>query len=320
MANVIAGISSHLPERIVTNDELSQALDTSHEWIFTRTGIEKRHIAATNEFSSDLGITAAMVALGKAGVAPKDVDAIIVSTTTADRRFPSCACRIQGEIGAARAFAFDINAACAGFIYGLAVADSMMNSMRLKNVLLVAAETLTKFVDWSDRATCVLFGDGAGAFVLQTVDDPAAGGIIATKLYSDGTEAKYNSILSHGGPQNGNRGYITMVGRAVFKYAIDCMASSMNEILEENKMTIDDIDWIIPHQANKRILESMCKIRDFPIEKLIVTTQEHANTSSASIPLALSQAMADGKVKSGDTLLFTAMGAGLVWGASIVRI
>jgi 3-oxoacyl-[acyl-carrier-protein] synthase-3 len=327
MPIVIAGISAHLPEKIVTNDELSRQLDTSHEWIFTRTGIEKRHIAAADELASDLGITAAEIALEKAGVAPSDVDAIIVSTTTADRRFPSCACRIQGAIGAIKAFSFDINAACAGFIYGLAVADSMMKSMNLKNVLLVAAETLTKFVDWTDRATCVLFGDGAGAFVLRSIEDGAAGpdalggsGIIATKLYSDGSETKHNSILSHGGPQNDNRGYITMVGRAVFKYAIDCMAMSMNEILEENCMTMDDIDWIIPHQANKRILESMCKIRDFPLEKLIVTTQEHANTSSASIPLALSQAMADGKVKSGNTLLFTAMGAGLVWGASIVRV
>jgi 3-oxoacyl-[acyl-carrier-protein] synthase-3 len=319
MPVVIAGVSAHLPEKIITNDELSETLDTSHEWIYTRTGIEKRHVAALNEFASDLGIVAAKGVLEKADIEPSEIDAVIVSTATSDRRFPSCACRIQGAIGATRAFAFDINAACAGIIYGLAVANSMMTGLRLNNVLLIGAETLTKFVDWTDRATCVLFGDGAGAFALKNVDGSEKG-IISTKIYSDGTDVKYNSILSHSGPQNGYRGYTTMVGRAVFKYAIDCMATSMHEILKENHMTLDDIDWIIPHQANKRILESMCKLKGFPLEKLVITTQEHANTSSASIPLALAQALEDGRVKSGDTLLFTAMGAGLVWGAAIVRV
>ena len=247
------------------------------------------------------------------------IDAIVVSTTTGDTRFPSCACNVQGAIGAYKAFAFDVNAACAGFIYALAVADSMIKSMRLRKVLLIASETITKFVDWTDRSTCVLFGDGAGAMLLeatQTDND----GIIATKLYANGENEKYNSILAHNGEQNGNRGYITMVGRSVFKYAIDCMAMSMNDILQENDMTLDDVDWIIPHQANRRILESMSRMHDFPMEKIIITTQDHANTSSASIPLALHEGLAKGTIKKGSTLLFSALGAGLTWGSAIVKI
>lgn len=315
----IASVASYLPEKVVTNDDLSKTLDTSHEWIYTRTGIESRHIAGPNELTSDLAIAAAKKAISQTSLDPNDIDAIIVSTTTGDSRFPSCACKVQGAIEARNAFAFDVNAACSGFIYAMAVADSMIKSMNLKNVLLIASETITKFVDWTDRSTCVLFGDGAGAFVLQQSDDDVSG-IIATKLYSNGEDDKFNSIVSHNGPQNDHRGYVTMAGRTVFKYAIDYMAMSMNEILEENNMTMDDIDWIIPHQANKRILESMCKMRDFPIEKVIITTQEHANTSSASIPLALCDALDKGTVKKGDTLLFTAFGAGLVWGSAIVRL
>ena len=194
-----------------------------------------------------------------------------------------------------------------------------MMARNAKAGLIVGAEVLSKKMDMTDRSTCVLFGDGAGAFVLRASEDDSSG-IIATKLYSNGEEEKFNSIVSHNGPQNDHRGYVTMAGRTVFKYAIDYMAMAMNEILAENNMTIDDIDWIIPHQANRRILESMCKMRDFPIEKVIITTGEHANTSSASIPLALRDAMDKGTIKSGDTLLFTALGAGLVWGSAIVRL
>ncbi|MDR0942259.1 MAG: ketoacyl-ACP synthase III [Holosporales bacterium] len=319
MKTIISDIATYLPSKIVTNDDLSKILDTSHEWIYTRTGIEKRRVSAENELASDLGIAASKKILEQTNLNPLDIDAIIVSTTTADRRFPSCACRIQGAIGASRAFAFDLNAACAGFIYCLAVADSIMKSMNLKNILLVAAETLTKFVDWTDRSTCVLFGDGAGAALLKASNDESKG-IIATKLYCDGEEEKYNSILSHSGSQNGNRGYTTMAGRAVFKYAIEDMTLSINEILAENNMTINNVDWIIPHQANRRILESMCKLKGFPIGKVIITTRDHANTSSASIPLALKEKMDEGQVKQGDTLLFTALGAGLVWGSAIVKL
>ncbi|MDR1391532.1 MAG: ketoacyl-ACP synthase III [Holosporales bacterium] len=315
----VASLSAHLPQKIVTNDDLAKTLDTSHEWIYTRTGIESRHLSSDSELSSDLAIEAAKKAIARVNLNPKDVDGIIVSTTTADRRFPSCACRVQGEIGAEKAFALDINAACCGFIYGLSVSDSMIKAMGLKNVLLIGAETLSKFVDWTDRSTCVLFGDGAGAFLLQPSQDDSSG-IIATKLYSDGRKEKYEYILAHNGPQNDNRGYTTMSGKAVFKCAIDCMAISINEILDENGMTIDDIDWIVPHQANRRILEALCRMRNFPIEKVIITTQNHANTSSSSIPLAICDAMAKGTIKEGDTLLFTALGAGLVWGSAIVRL
>lgn len=319
MRTKITDIATYLPEKVVTNDDLSKTLDTSHEWIYTRTGIESRHISAEDELTSTLAIEATKKLISQSKFDPMSIDAIIVSTTTGDTRFPSCACKVQGAIGAYKAFAFDVNAACAGFIYALAIADSIMKSMKLKRILLISSETITKFVDWSDRSTCVLFGDGAGAMLLEATEDKDTG-IIATKLYSNGEEEKYNSILAHNGEQNGNRGYITMAGRTVFKYAIDYMAMSMNEILDKTNMTIDDIDWIIPHQANRRILESMCKMRDFPLEKVIITTQEHANTSSASIPLALRDALDKGTVKQGDTLLFTALGAGLTWGSAIVRI
>lgn len=319
MRTKITDIATYLPEKVVTNDDLSKTLDTSHEWIYTRTGIESRHISADDELTSTLAIEATKKLISQSKFDPMSIDAIIVSTTTGDTRFPSCACKVQGAIGAYKAFAFDVNAACAGFIYALAIADSIMKSMKLKRILLISSETITKFVDWSDRSTCVLFGDGAGAMLLEATEDKDTG-IIATKLYSNGEEEKYNSILAHNGEQNGNRGYITMAGRTVFKYAIDYMAMSMNEILDKTNMTIDDIDWIIPHQANRRILESMCKMRDFPLEKVIITTQEHANTSSASIPLALRDALDKGTVKQGDTLLFTALGAGLTWGSAIVRI
>ncbi len=315
----INSVASYLPKKIVTNDDLSKTLDTSHEWIYTRTGISSRHIAADDEFASDLALNAAKTALKKSNLDPKDLDAIIVTTITSDRRFPSVACKVQGKLGANKAFALDVNAACAGFIYGLAVADSMMKSMNLRNVLLIGSETLTKFVDWTDRSTCVLFGDGAGAFVLQNSTDNSRG-IIATKLYSNGHEEKYNYLLAHSSLQKVDKNYVTMVGRSVFKYAIEYMAMSMTEILEENNMSIDDIDWIIPHQANKRILESMCKMKNFPIEKVIITTDTHANTSSASIPLALDDAITNRTVKKGDTLLFTALGAGLTWGSAIVRL
>ncbi|MDR1234427.1 MAG: ketoacyl-ACP synthase III [Holosporales bacterium] len=319
MKTVINSIAGHLPTKIVTNDDLSQTLDTTHEWIFDRTGIEKRHLVSDGELASDLGLIAARRVLEQVNFDPSGIDAVIVSTTTSDRRFPSCAARIQGDIGAKRAFAFDVGAACAGFIYTLAIADSLMKSMRLQNVLLVCCETLSLFVDWTDRATCVLFGDGAGALLLNAADDSSESGLIATKLYTDGSKEKYNSILSHSGPQNDHRGYTTMSGRSVFKYAIEYMSASMNEILDENGMTIDDIDWIIPHQANRRILESLCKIKNFPLEKMIITTQNHANTSSASIPLAMSSAIRDGRIKRGQSILMTALGAGLVYGSAIIR-
>ncbi len=319
MRTIITSVGSSLPKKVVSNDDLSQTLDTSHEWIYERTGIERRHLVSDGEFASDLGAKAATDALQKAGICASEVDAIIVATATADRRFPSCACKIQGEIGAVNAFAFDVNAACSGFIYGLSIADSLIKTKSLKNVLLIGADTLSLFVDWSDRSTCVLFGDGAGAMLLQSSHEDTSNGIIATKLYSDGEKSKHDYILANQGEQNDHRGYLTMNGKPVFKYAIEYMAMSMNEILAENNMTMDDIDWIVPHQANRRILESLCKMKDFPIEKVILYIHEHANTSSASIPLAMKCAIDDGKIKKGDTLLLTALGAGLTWGSAIIK-
>ena len=314
----ILSIESFLPSKVVSNDDLSQKLDTSHEWIYERTGIERRHIVDEGQFSSDLGYKAAKKVLDASGIAAEEIDAIIVATTTSDRRFPSCAAKIQGDLHATKAFAFDINAACSGFIYALALADSLIKSRSLKNVLLIGVDTLSLFVDWTDRSTCVLFGDGAGALILQSSNDTSSKtGIIATKLYTDGS--KYDYILSNQGPQNDHRGFLTMAGKSVFKYAIEYMAKSMDEILAENNMTIDDIDWIIPHQANKRIIESLCKMKNFPIEKMILSIHEHANTSSASIPLAMKEAIDSGKIKRGDTLLLTAIGAGLVWGSAIIK-
>ncbi|MDR0640801.1 MAG: ketoacyl-ACP synthase III [Holosporales bacterium] len=319
MKTAISSIAGYLPSKIITNDDLSKTLDTTHEWIFDRTGIEQRHLVSDGEFASDLGIIAAKKALEQINFDPSNIDAIIVSTTTSDRRFPSCAARIQGELQANRAFAFDVAAACAGFIYTIAIADSMMKSRQLQNVLLVCCETLSLFVDWTDRSTCVLFGDGAGALLLNAAEDDSPSGLVATKLYTDGSPEKYNSILSHNGPQNDNRGYTTMMGRAVFKYAIENMSASMHEILTENNMTLNDIDWIIPHQANRRILESLCKMKNFPLEKMIITTQDHANTSSASIPLAMCRAIENGRIKKGQTILMTALGAGLVYGSAIIK-
>ena len=316
MSTIITSVESYLPSKIVTNDDLAKTLDTSHEWIYERTGIERRHIV-DGELASDLGFKAAQRAIESAGIRPDEVDAIIVATATADRRFPSCASKIQGELGASKAFAFDINAACCGFIYALSIADSLVKTRSLKNVVLVGVDTLSLFVDWTDRASCVLFGDGAGAFVLQNSNNAKDLGIIATKLYSDGS--KYDYILANQGPQNNNRGYLTMAGKAVFKYAIEYMAMSMDEILQENGMTMDDVDWIVPHQANRRILESLCKMRGFPIEKVIMSIKDHANTSSASIPLAMKDAIDSGKIKRGDVLLLTALGAGLVWGSAIIK-
>ncbi|MDR0744405.1 MAG: ketoacyl-ACP synthase III [Holosporales bacterium] len=317
MKTIIKSVESYLPEKVLTNEDLSKFLDTSHDWIYSRTGIEKRHLVDKDELTSDLGLKAAIKAIESAQISPSDLDAIVVATATSDRRFPSAANKIQGDLGANRAFAFDLNAACSGFIYALFVCDSFIKSHGLKNILLIAADTLSLFIDWTDRATCVLFGDGAGAVVLQATEDNVDRGIVAAKLYSDGT--KYDYILANNGPQNDHRGYTTMLGSAVFKYAIEYMALSISEILSENNMTIDDIDWIIPHQANKRIIDSLCKLKNFPIEKVIISIKDQANTSAASIPLAMDYAIKNSKLKRGDTILLVALGAGLAWGAAIIK-
>ena len=315
--STISSIETHLPEKILTNHDLAEIVDTNNEWIVDRTGIERRHIVAPGEFNHDIGAKAALKSLESEGISPLDIDGIIVSTTSPEKKCPASATRIQALIGAKNAFAFDIQAACAGFVYGLSVADSFIKSGSAKKILLICAETMSLVTDWTDRSTCVLLGDGAGSCIVKESEDQDKG-IVATKLYSDGE--KNDLITIENSEKNDHRGYMTMQGRSVFKYAIEYMAMAMNNILSENNMTIDDIDWIVPHQANKRILESMCKMKDFPIEKVIMSIQDHANTSSASIPLAIKDALDSGKVKKGDTLLLTALGAGLVWGSAIIKL
>ncbi|MBQ8651150.1 MAG: ketoacyl-ACP synthase III [Alphaproteobacteria bacterium] len=317
MKLALNSIATYLPEKVLTNDDLSKTLDTSHEWIYTRTGIERRHIVE-NETAADIGYKAAIKTLEQAGKNPEDVDAIIVSTTTHDQHFPSCAAKIQNLLGAHNAFALDVNAACAGFIYGLSVADGLIKTLNKNNVLLICTEVLTKHVDWSDRATCVLFGDGAGALLFEKQSDISKG-IIGTNLKADATGEKYGYILSCD-PSKEEKTYMTMNGRAVFKHAIDNMATSMLDLLNEHNMTLDDVDWIVPHQANRRIIESMCKMYELPEEKVVITTGNHANTSSASIPLAIRTAMDDGRIKPGQTLLLSALGAGFVWGSAILKL
>lgn len=317
MKTIIKNLETYLPEKVVSNFDLMKTLDTSNEWIVERTGIERRHIVGEGEFSSDIGTKSALKTIESSGVSPLDIDAIIVATTTSEKRCPSCAVKIQSNIGARNAFAFDIQAACSGFLYGLSVADSFIQSNKAKNILLVGVDTLSLFSDWTDRSTCILFGDGAGSCLVQKGDDDSKG-IIATKLYSDGD--KHDFITIENSEKNDYRGHLTMMGRSVFKFAIEYMYQSIDEILRENNMTIDDIDWIIPHQANKRILESMSKMKGIPMEKMIISIQDHANTSSASIPLAMKDALDSGKIKNGDTILFTALGAGLVWGSAIIKI
>jgi 3-oxoacyl-[acyl-carrier-protein] synthase-3 len=314
--SAISSLETYLPERILSNQDLSKFVDTSDDWIVEMTGIRNRHVVSKGEFVHDIAAKAALKSIKTEGISPLEIGAIVVATTTAEKKCPSSAARIQSIIGAHNAFALDIQAACAGFIYALTIADSFVKSGTAKRVLLIGAETLTLFTDWSDRTTCVLLGDGAGACFVKEAHDESS--IVATKLFANGD--KYNLIMIENSEQNDHRGHMTMQGRPVFKCAIEYMYDAMVKILQENNMTFDDIDWIVPHQANRRILESLGKMKGLPVEKVILTIDEHANTSSASIPLALRVAMQNGTIKKGNTLLFTALGAGLVWGSAIVKL
>lgn len=314
--SVISSLEMFLPENVVSNYDLMESIDTTNEWIVERTGIENRHIIDKGEFTHDIAAKVALKTIESEGIDPLEIDAIILATTTSQKRCPSGAVMVQSIIGAKNAFAFDIQAACSGFIYGLSVADSFIKSGAAKKILLIGADTLTLFSDWSDRSTCILFGDGAGSCIVkESTDDTSE--IVATKLYADGE--KSDLIVIENSEKNDHRGYLAMQGRAVFKYAIENMYSSMEDILKENNMTFDDVDWLVPHQANRRILESMSKMKGIPMEKIIITISDHANTSSASIPLAIKESVDKGIIKKGDTLLLTALGAGLVWGSAIIK-
>ncbi|GAB3365251.1 ketoacyl-ACP synthase III [Lysobacter rhizosphaerae] len=317
----IAGTGSYLPEKVLTNDDLAKFVDTTDEWIAARTGIRERHIAAEGETTSDLGYHAAMRALAAAGVDAKELDLIVVGTTTPDLIFPSTACLIQHRIGADGCPAFDVNAACSGFVYALTVADKFIRSGAAKTALVIGAETLTRMVDWSDRTTCVLFGDGAGAVVLKADTET---GILSTHMHADGgkKELLWNPVGVSVGfkPGEDNAGVrIHMSGNDVFKHAVKALDSVVEETLEANGLDRHDIDWLIPHQANLRIIEATAKRLDMPMERVVVTVDKHGNTSSGSVPLALDEAVRSGKVQRGQLLLLEAFGGGFTWGSALLR-
>ena len=317
----IAGTGSHLPAKVVTNDDLAKIVDTSDEWIATRTGIRQRHVASAEETTSELGYQAALRALEAADVQPSEIELIVVGTTTPDLIFPSTACLIQHRLGAEGCAAFDVNAACSGFIYALTVADKFIRSGAVKTALVIGAETLTRMLDWSDRGTCVLFGDGAGAVVLKADDET---GVLSTHLHADGgkKELLWNPVGVSAGfkPDEPNAGVrVLMTGNEVFKHAVKALDSVVEETLEANNLDRHDIDWLIPHQANLRIIEATAKRLDMPMERVIVTVDRHGNTSAGSVPLALDEAVRSGKVQRGQLLLLEAFGGGFTWGSALLR-
>ena len=313
----IISSGSYLPQKILTNFDLEKTIDTTNEWIIERTGINQRHIAANDELTSDLGFFAAKNALANSGLGASDIDLIVLATTTPDLTFPSTATIIQAKLGAKNAFAFDVQAVCSGFVYALNIADNFIKTGQVKNALVIGADILSRIIDWKDRNTCVLFGDGAGAVILQSTEDKNVG-ILASNLYSDGS---LNSILNTSGgvSSSQNAGFIQMQGKEVFKHAVDKMAKSVISTLEKVNLQPSDIDWLIPHQANARILTSVAKKLGLGEEKVIMTVAKHANTSAASIPLALDFALKNNQIKKGDVVVFEALGAGLTWGAIVVR-
>lgn len=317
----IIGTGSYLPEKVLTNAELEKSVETSDEWITSRTGIRERRIAAEGEFTSDLAAKAAQSALENAGIGAEEIDLIIIATITPDHFMPSTACIVQTKIGAKRAACFDISAACSGFLYAVEIAQQFITSHTYNTILVVGADKLSSIVNWTDRNTCVLFGDGAGAVILQATEDQNPNekrGIIASSLYSDGT---LNDILktSGGVALNQKTGFIEMSGKEVFKHAVDKMVKSVIATLAKAGLTTKDIDLLVPHQANLRILNAVATRLELPEEKVIVTVQKHANTSAASIPLALDHANSQGKIKDGDVVVLEALGGGLTWGSVVLK-
>lgn len=318
--SVIRGSGSALPERAVSNAELAVQVDTTDEWIVERTGIRQRYIADEGETTSTLAIAAAKRALNVAGIDAKDIDLIVLATATPDQTFPATATRVQNALGCNGGIAFDVAAVCSGFLYALGTADSMLKTGMAKRALVIGAETFSRILDWEDRTTCVLFGDGAGALVLEAQDVAADGpGIIDTKLHADG---KHNELLFvDGGPSTtGTVGKLRMKGREVFRHAVVNLADVLKETLASSGFEPSDIDWVVPHQANARILDATARKLGLPAEKVIVTVDQHANTSAASVPLAFDVGIRDGRIKPGDLVMFEAMGGGFTWGASLARI
>lgn len=318
----IIGCGSYLPERIVTNDELAQRLETSDEWIRERSGIAQRHIAADGEFTSHLATHAAQRALDHAGLAASDIDLIVLATATPDNTFPSTATRVQANLGMTKGFAFDVQAVCSGFIFALASANAFLKTGQAQTALVIGAETFSRILDWNDRTTAVLFGDGAGAVVLRAADvedGPQSRGILSTHLHSDGRH--HDLLYVDGGPStSGIVGHVRMEGREVFRHAVTNLAQVVNEALAANGLTAQDIDWVVPHQANRRILEGTARKLNFPLERVVITVDRHANTSAASVPLALAEAVGDGRIKPNDLILLEAMGGGFTWGSCLLRL
>jgi 3-oxoacyl-[acyl-carrier-protein] synthase-3 len=314
--SVIAGVGSALPKRQVTNDELAQSVDTTDEWIVERTGIRNRYIAGDGETTATLATDAARSALEHAGLEATEIDLIVLATATPDQTFPSTATKVQAALGINDCVAFDVHAVCTGFLYALSVADSMLRSGSATKALVIGAETFSRILDWEDRGTCVLFGDGAGALVLRAEEGDS--GILATRLHADG---RHNDLLFVvGGPSTtGTVGKLRMKGREVFRHAVVNLADVMGEVLDGAGLSAGDVDWVVPHQANARILDATAKKLGLPPEKVVVTVDRHANTSAASVPLAFDTAVKDGRIKRGDLVVLEAMGGGFTWGAAALR-
>ncbi len=322
--SVVRGCGAYLPQRIVTNHDLAEIMDTSHEWIVERTGIHQRHVAAEGELTSDLATHAACQALERAGISPQSVDLIVVATTTADDTFPAAALTVQRKLGAHQAFGFDVQAACSGFVYALGVADNFIRSGQVKTALVIGAETMSRLLDPDDRGTAVLFGDGAAALVLQAQEATPQEkplqqrGVLSTHLFSDGRHR--DALYIDGGPSRGGAiGYIRMQGREVMKHAVEKIGGAVKKALEFHGLTPQDIDWFVPHQANIRIINAVAKHFGLPAERVIVTVDKHANTSAASIPLALAGAEVDGRILPGHLVVIEAMGGGFTWGSAVIR-
>lgn len=317
---VVRGVGHYLPARVVENAEFEKSLDTSDEWIRSRSGIERRHFAGDGETTSSMATAAAQSALEDAGLDVNDVDAIVLATSTADLTFPSAATMVQSQLGMTRGFAFDVQAVCAGFVYALANANALILSGQAQRVLVIGAESFSRIMDWTDRGTCVLFGDGAGAVVLEGQNGEGKigdRGILATDLHSDG---RYRDLLFvDGGVSTGTSGHLRMQGNQVFRHAVEKLASTAHTALERAGATADDVDWIVPHQANIRIIQGTAKKMGVPMERVVVTVQDHGNTSAASIPLALSVGRQRNQIKEGDLLVAEAIGGGLAWGAVVLR-
>lgn len=317
---VVKGVGHYLPERVVPNSEFEKTLDTSDEWIRARTGIERRHFAAEGQTTSDLATRAAKAALADAALTPKDIDAIVLATSTPDLTFPSAATMVQASLEMEQGFAFDIQAVCAGFVFALSQANALIVSGAAKRVLVIGAETFSRLMDWTDRSTCVLFGDGAGALVLEATNGTGTAedhGILASDLHSDG---RYREALYvDGGVSTGKTGHLRMEGREVFRHAVEKLAQTAHTSLEKIGLSGADVDWIVPHQANLRIIKSTAQRMQVPMERVILTVQDHGNTSAASIPLALSVGRERGQIKPGDLIVTEAIGGGLAWGSVVLR-